>query len=300
MQDQNIQNLMIAIIDILEKGLPQDAAVVHFIRSTYGELPPRELAALIADPNDAQADSLRELLLFPGPDTALALEPAMEQACLSVDATARLADALAENPPRAAAAMPDGTRLPLPLSPEHIRRFVGRLAPQRSLPEQLRQILAARFPSDALALAVIARQSGPEWTPGAAAFFQTLLAKLPPETSGAADTLRFVLRFLADTPPGTPPLPALSARYSQLLAQLRRAKQQDEGLAKSNYETLMMAGARLPYLHAPDIARELEHAAVVIEAVTGRPAVDAGASCQNMGVAATLEQVLEVFGKQAE
>ena len=291
---------MTAIIDILEKGLPQDAAVAHFIRSTYGELAPQELAALIADPDDAQADSLRELLLFPGPDTALALEPAMEQARLCVDATARLADALADNPPRAAAAMPDGTRLPLPLSPEHIRRFVARLAPQRSLPEQLRQILAARFPADALALAVIARQTGPEWTPGAAAFFQTLLTKLSPQAPDAPGNLRFVLRFLADTPPGVPPLPALSARYSQLLAQLRRAKQQDEGLAKSNYETLIMAGARLPYLHAPDIARELEHAAAVIEAVTGRPAVDAGASCRNMGVAATLEQVLEVFGEQAD
>ena len=300
MQEQNVHQLMTAIIDILESGLPQDAAVVHFIRSTYGELSPHQLAALIADPNDLQADALRELLLFPGPDTALALEPALAQARLSADATARLADALAENPPQAAAAMPDGTRLPLTPTPEQIRRFVARLAPQRNLPEPIQQLLAARFPADALALALTARQTGPEWTPGAAAFFQTLLAKLPSETPDAPNLLRFALRFLADAPAGTPPLPALTARYSQLLAQLRRARQQDETLTKSNYETLIMAGARLPYLHAPDIIRELEQAAALIAAVTGRPAVDAGASCQNMGHAASLEQVLEVFGKQAE
>ena len=78
MQDEHIQDLLTAIIDILETGLPQDAAVLHFIHSTYGELRAQQLAALIADPDDPQAETLRELLLFPGPDTALALEPAMD------------------------------------------------------------------------------------------------------------------------------------------------------------------------------------------------------------------------------
>lgn len=300
MQDAQIQDLMAAIIDIIETGLPQDAAVLHFIHSTYGPLRAQQLAALIADPDDAQAETLRELLLFPGPDTALALEPAMERARLSVAATARLTEALAQNPPRAAALMPDGTRFPVPLSPERLRRFVDRLAPQRTLPEPLLRLLAERFPHDALPLATAARQLGPDWSPGATAFFQTLLVKVAPEVPDIPGILRFALRFLADAPPGTPPLPALSARYSQLLAQLRRARQQEEALAKSNYETLIMAGARLPYLHAPDIARELGQAAAILEAVTGRAAVDTGASCQDMGVAASLEQVFSAFGDAAE
>lgn len=291
---------MAAIIDILETGLPQDAAVVHFIASTHGELGPEALAALTADPDDPQAASLLELLLFPGPDTALTLEEAMGRARLSAAETARLADALAENPPRAAAVLPGGLRLPLPLSPEQVRRFVGRLAPQRTLPEPLHRLLAERFPATARTLAVAARQTGPDWTPAAAAFFGALLAKLPPETPDAPDTLRFALRFLADTPGDVPPLPALMARHSRLVIQLRRARQQEEALAQSNYETLVMAGNRLPYLHAPDIARELAHAAAAIVAVTGRPPVDTGASCQNMGHAATLEEVLEVFGDQAD
>lgn len=300
MQDQPIQDLLTAIIDILETGLPQDAAVLHFIHTTHGALRAQQLAALVNDPDDAQAETLRELLLFPGPDTALALEPALERARLSVAATARLAEVLAENPPRAVAVMPDGTRLPVPLSPERLRRFVERLAPQRTLPEPLVRLLAERFPHDAMPLAAAARQLGPNWSPGAAAFFQTLLVKLAPEAPDIPGVLRFALRFLADTPPATPPLSALSARYSQLLAQLRRAKQQEEALAKSNFETLIMAGARLPYLHAPDIARELGQAAAILEAVTGRPAVDTGTSCQNMGVAASLEQVFSAFGEEAD
>ncbi|MFP5258346.1 MAG: hypothetical protein ACLGQH_04915 [Acidobacteriota bacterium] len=300
MQDQNVQGLVAAIVDKLESGLPQDDAVAHFIRSTHGELTPAELAALTADPDDPQAESLRELLLFPGPDTALALEPALAAADLSPEQTARLADALADNPPRAAAVLPGGLRLTLPLTPEQVRRFVARLAPQRTLPGDLRQLLAARFPADAPALAVAARQTGPDWTPAATAFLHSLLARLSPQGRDAPDTIRFALRFLADTPRGVPPLPALAARYSQLLAQLRRAKQQDEALAKSNYETLILSGNRLPYLHAPDIARELEQAGAVIEAITGRPAVDTGASCQDMGVAASLEQVLKVFGDQPD
>ncbi len=300
MQDQNVQGLVAAIIDKLESGLPQDDAVAHFIRSTHGELTPAELAALTADADDPQAESLRELLLFPGPDTALALEPALAAADLSPEETARLADALAANPPRAVALLPDGLDLPLPLTPDQARRFVARLAPQRTLPGELRQLLAARFPAEAPGLAVAARQTGPDWTPAATAFLRALLTKLSLQGPGAADAIRFAMRFLADTPRGVPLLPALSARYSQLLAQLRRARLQDEALAKSNYETFILSGNRLPYLHAPDISRELGLAGAVIEAMTGRPAVDAGVSCQDMGVAATLEQVLEVFGDQPE
>jgi hypothetical protein len=300
MPDAAISSLAAAIVDILEQGLPQDDAVVHFISSTHGDLSPAALAALVADPDDPQAASLLELLLFPGPAVALALEDALEHAALIASDLPALAAAVAARSPRATAVLPGGSRLPLPVSPEHLGRLIDRLAPQRTLPAGLRAQLEARVPQAARSLAVAARQTGPSWTPAATAFATTFLAQMPvdPDPAPAVATVRFVLRFLADLRQGSLPLPALFARRSQLAAQLRRAAQQDEALAKSNYETLMMGGNRLPYLHAPDIARELGLADAVIVTMTGRPAPDGAASCQNLGVVAGLEELLSVFGDQ--
>ncbi|EHJ46392.1 hypothetical protein DFW101_0375 [Solidesulfovibrio carbinoliphilus subsp. oakridgensis] len=289
--------LVRAVADILAAGLPQDEAVAHFIRSTHGDLPPDALAALLADPGDPQAASLIELLLFPGEAVALALEPALAAARPDEAEAALLAEELAGRVTRAVAVLPDGSRLVVPLSPDDVRRFVGRLAPTRTLPGETAALLAARFgPDAALSLAVAARQTGPDWTPGAASFFRSLAERLPGGAPNASEILRYVLRFLAGLPAGALPLPALVARRGQLSAQLRRARLQEETLAKSNFETLLLTGARLPYLHAPDIRRELDFADAAILAVTGRPAPDTLGSCLDLGTFSDMDGMLAALG----
>jgi hypothetical protein len=289
--------LVRAVADMLAAGLPQDAAVAHFIRSTHGDLDPDALAALLADPDDPQAASLIELLLFPGEAVARALEPALAAARLDAAGAARLAEELAGRVTRAVAVLPDGSRLSVALSPEEVRRFVDRLAPTRTLAEETAALLAARFgPEEALTLAVAARQTGPDWTPGPASFFRSLAERLPDGAPNASEILRYALRFLANLPAGALPLPALFARRGQLAAQLRRAGLQEEALARSNFETLLMTGARLPYLHAPDIRRELGLADAAILAVTGRPAPDTLGTCQDMGTFSDMDGMLTALG----
>uniref|UniRef100_I2Q2I5 Uncharacterized protein n=1 Tax=Desulfovibrio sp. U5L TaxID=596152 RepID=I2Q2I5_9BACT len=289
--------LVTAVADILAAGLPQDEAVAHFIRSTHGDLSPAALAALLADPDDPQAASLIELLLFPGEAVALALEPALAAARPDAAGAALLAGELAGRVTRAVAVLPDGSRLTVPLSPQDVRRFVDRLAPTRTLPGETAALLAARFdPDEARRLAVAARQTGPDWTPGAASFFRSLAERLSDGAPNASGILRYALRFLAGLPAGALPLPALVARRGQLSAQLRRARLQEEALAKSNFETLLLTGARLPYLHAPDIRRELGFADAAILAVTGRPAPDTLGSCLDLGTFSDMDGMLAALG----
>jgi hypothetical protein len=290
--------------DILEKGLPQDAATLHCILSTHGDLAPGAIAALAADTDDPQAAPLLELLLFPGPDTALALEDAMAQAALAADDLPALSAALVAAAPKPEAVLPDGVRIPLPpLDTQQAGRFVARLAPQRTMPGDARQAVEAGWPGLGHPLAAAARQIGPVWTPAATAFFTTCAARLPtvrPEAATAGPALRLVLRLLADLPPGTLPLPALLARRARLAGQLRRAAQQEQALARSNYETLIMAGNRLPYLHGPDIARELDLADAVIVAVTGRAAPETGTVCHDLGGFADATSLLAALDEGAE
>ena len=303
MPSHAIAPLARAIADILERGLPQDEAALHCIRSTHGELSPAAIAALAADEDDPQAAPLLELLLFPGRQTALELEEAMAEAALGPADLPALAQALAGLGPRPTARLPDGEIVPLPvLETDQAARLVARLAPHRSLPEAARQAIEAAYPGLGRRLAADARQIGPVWSRGALAFFINCLQRLPavrPDPDKAAAVARFVLRLLADLPESALPLPALMARQARLVAQLRRARLQEEALAKSNFETLIMAGNRLPYLHAPDIAEELALAEAAILAVTGRPAPEAGPSCQDLGAFAEMEEVFAALDDQA-
>ncbi|WP_156955691.1 hypothetical protein [Solidesulfovibrio alcoholivorans] len=294
--------LLDAIASRFASGLPQDASVAHYIRSTHGDLPPQRLEALVADGDDPQGASLAELLLFPGEDTARALEPALAAAALDDAGVAALAANLGQRVIRATAILPDGTRLAVPVSADAAARFVSRLGPQRTLPAAAAACVAERFGDDAaLALAVAARRTGPvPWTPGAASLARAVASRLPADAPDAQETLHYVVRFLGGLAQDTLPLPALIARRSRLAAQLRRARQQEQAMKASNFETLAMTGARLPYLHAPDIARELALADAAILAATGRPAPDTTGSCLDMGVVADMDGLLAALDDQAD
>ncbi|MHC1711523.1 MAG: hypothetical protein AB9872_05145 [Solidesulfovibrio sp.] len=288
--------LLRAILNVFETGLPQDAAVVHFIASTHGDLSATELTALLADRDDSQAASLVELVLFPGESVALTLEPALARARLDAAGVRPLADAVAGVAGRTVAVMPDGNRLPVALTPDDVRRFVARLEPGRNLPEEAARLLTERFgPAEALALAVTARQTGPDWSPAAASFFTSLLSRLDAKAPPAPDTIRFALRFLRSLPRNALPLPSLGARREQLATQLRRARQQEETLSGSNFETLSMTGMRLPYLHAPDIAKELALIDTVLVAVTGRLPDNTATRCRDMGTICDVDALMAAF-----
>ena len=281
----------------LTAGLPQDAAVAHFIASTYGALSAGELATLVADRDDPQAASLVELLLFPGEAVARALEPALAAAALDAAGEKRLGALLEQAAPPAVAVLPDGARITVPLESGDLTRFVARLGSTRTLPREAADVVAQRFGADAaLETSVAARQGGPEWTPRNASFFGVLAARLPEEHPASVAALRYALRFLAGLASTALPVPALIARHARLAAQLRRARQQEQALAGSNFETLILTGNRLPYLHAPDISREMGLAEACIIAATGRPAPDMDASCLDMGTVEDVDGLFAALG----
>ncbi|WP_428568009.1 MAG: hypothetical protein ACP59X_08755 [Solidesulfovibrio sp. DCME] len=302
MNESAQERLVAAISALLAKGLAQDAAVAHFIRSTHGELPPHRLATLLADGDDPQGASLAELLLFPGEDTARALEPDLARAGLDAAGSAALAQRLAAAVTAAVAILPDGTRLTVPMDAEAVARFVSRLGPERGLPRETTHLLTERLgPEVALTVAVAARRSGPAvWPPGAAALVRAVAGRLPAEAPDALATLLYLVGFLGGLAAGALPLPTLMARHGRLSAQLRRARQQELAFSKSNFETIAMTGARLPYLHAPDIARELALCAAAIEAATGRAAPPAEATCLDLGVAADAAALFAVLDDQSD
>lgn len=285
-----------AIADRLGQGLVQDQATAHVLASTLDPLDPTILAARLGDPDDLEAAPLRELLLFPGPDTALALEPVLGAADLDPTDAATLVRSLA-GMVRAVRVLVAGLPpLTLEMAEAELAVFVGRLRPASTAPAPIRSLLAERFaPEAALSLAVACRHGGFDWTPPRRAFLTALLSRLDAASEETPDAVRFALGFLADLPPDTAPLDALSGHREHLTSRLRRAEAQAAALAGSNFETLLATGHRLPYLHAPDIARELALADRILVALTGRAGTGLGPVRRDLGTVADLAGLLDAM-----
>lgn len=161
----------------------------------------------------------------------------------------------------------------------------------------MRRILTERFsPQTALDLALACRQADLDWSRPRESFLTALLNRLDPGAPESPDAVRFALRFLGDLAPGTPPLAALPRLRERLVSQLSRAKVQETTLAGSNFETLAMTGLRLPYLHAPDIARELALLDLVLLAVTGRSGAAQAAVSRDLGRVDDVSDLIAALG----
>jgi hypothetical protein len=290
-----------AIVALFATGLLQDAATAHCLASTLGPLAPEVLAARLADADDLEAASLRELLFFPDQATALALEPVLAAADLDAAGQAALERDLAGEIRQARVLLPQRPPLVLAVRPDDLRLFVGRLRPTNSPPVAVRQVLAERYPAPlALELAVACRQAALAWSPPRRSFLATLLGRLAPDGPDTPEAVRFALGLLADLPAQIPPLAALPRRREALAAQYQRALLQEQSLAQSNFETLIVTGNRLPHLHAPTIARDLALADGILLAMTGRPGASDRPTQRDLGTVDDMEGLLEAFGDPGE
>jgi hypothetical protein len=287
-----------AVTALLAAGLVQDAATAHCLASTLGPLPPEVLAARLGTADDLEAAPLRELLLFPGRDTALALEPALTAAELDAAGQATLVAGLSGEVRVIRLLLPQAPPLELAVGPADLGRFVDRLRPSHTPPRAIRQVLAERFPPPTdLELAVDCRLAALTWSAPRRSFVETLLRRLDPSAADTPPAVRFALGFLAELTPDTPPLAALPRRRAALSAQLRQARRQEDALAASNFETLLLTGARFPHLHGPDIARDLALLDAIALALTGRLGASGGPEPRDLGTVADAEGLFQALGR---
>lgn len=298
MEHRAVAALAETIAAHLALGLAQDAATARCLASSLGPLSAAELAARLADGDDLEAAPLRELLLFPGRDTSLALEPALAAADLAPADLQALTACLAGAVRHVRVRLPGQAPIDLPVAATDIDLFVDRLRPAHTPPASIRQTLAARFPAPlARELAVDCRLAALPWPPSHRAFLETLLGRIDPAGSDAPDLVRFALRLFAQLAPDEPPLTALSQYRETLLSQYHRARLQEQSLAASNFETLLATGARLPHLHAPDLARDLALADAMLVALTGRTGGGEPPAERDLGAVDDVAGFMDAFGR---
>jgi hypothetical protein len=300
-----------AIRCVLGEGLPQDSSVFSYLTSVHGEASPDVFAAVLEDRDSADAAVLAGLLLFPGVETLVRLEPVLEAARCSAEDASAVAEAVEAKGGRTRALLPGGQPVDLSLLPGEARTLVMRLRLEHSPPPELTAVLDKGYPGPAaVRLKVVLRHCRLTWAAPRVNFLEALLEGLSPSLSepgqvsddtrgaeAAPEVLAWALSHLGDLPLEADPGQALGARYLQLTARLRRASEFHAALAGSSFEVMSAQGARVALPQPETVRRELALLDSVSQAVTGRPAWSlAGSAEMDLGEFEDGESVIAALG----
>ncbi|WP_045218047.1 hypothetical protein [Desulfonatronum thioautotrophicum] len=266
------------IRSLLEQGMDLDDAALRIISQVMGEANAEELSTRLTDPGDAEAWSMRDLVLFPDQPLALAVEGwLLERERREGKGLLPDTDALVALLDQAGLCLrlPDRNELWLTLDRDEARLLTGRLHLAKRLPESLRDLLTVSTNRElATTLSLACKQARLPWTLNQSAFILTLLRaclpgpgqeadaeagrsgrppKAPPR---ALDMVRWTLTFLEHSGEDIPT--ALSRRRETLLLHLDQAEEMERVRQAHNFETRRMLG--IPEQHfAPEAIRnELE------------------------------------------
>lgn len=298
---------------LLERGMDLDGAALETISQVLGCGETDELVARLTDPDEAEAWSMRDLVLFPDQSLALAVEDwLLEQ---------EQGDGKAAMPDREAVAellaqvklrlrLPDRTEFWLILDKDETRLLTARLHLGKSLPASLQELLTQPFGLDQKGLVLgfrwACKQARLPWTPSQEAFVLALLRNClldpnpnpgqtepKPKTSHRPlDVLRWTVSFLEHAGGDIPT--ALARRRETLLRYLDQAEEMERVREAHNYETRRMLGIAEQHFDPEAFRDELALIELTTRA-TGSHARIHQVMHRNLGDMQTVKQAADVL-----
>lgn len=242
--------------ELLSRGMRLDPTAQRVVEQTLAVANPAELAAGLADCFDAEAWSMRDLVLFPDLELALSLEGWL----VDQEALGRCADnAVARSAARGLVGAParllpvSGPAFELVLDQEEANRFVVLLRLDKALPAPIREALDCcpalpRNDQILLEARMLCKKVLAKWTPERTAFVRALILGCLGNPDGAASKLElpalldWTLNFLATVQEDEDAVTALIKRREQLMRQLGMAQEMERLRTLHNFEIRRMLG----------------------------------------------------------
>jgi len=273
-----------AVARELERGAPAGPEVERFARTALGGADDAALAALLADPADPDAAALTELLLFPGLEMKLALEPILAGADLRGGPDSRsLGRALAALEPRARFVLPGGRTVALAPDAQACAGVAVRLRPGHGAPPVLASAVdAALAPGAALAARVALRHSRCPWTVRTVELLARLAAS-PLAGPELPALLAYACALLPTLAQGADLAATLARAYAAAQRHLEAHARFALRLAEHNFETLALRGERAPHADPEALRREMRAADRLSLILCGVPAAAPGVTHDDLG-----------------
>ncbi|WP_028573029.1 hypothetical protein [Desulfonatronum lacustre] len=282
MHERPDTELAALIRSLLEKGMDLDGAALTTISQVLGGAEAEELAARLTDPDDAEAWSMRDLVLFPDQPLGLAVEGwLLERKQRDDKAVMPDQDTVAALLAHAGLRLrlPDRTEMWLTLAQDEACLLASRLRLGKSLPGPIHHLLRASTTSGrqelAASLALACKQARLPWTPSQETFILTLLHGCLPGSDQEPDpkpdpnvpkpktplrrpldVIRWALAFLEYSGDDIPT--ALAKRRETLLRYLDQAEEMERVRQAHNFETRRMLGIVEQHFDPEAIRDELE------------------------------------------
>lgn len=245
-----VQALALEIERHLAGGIVVGPEILHFCASTFSIESPAELGALLAAPDDSDAQSLLELLFTPDEAVRVDLETVLEKQCCSAADQGRLVNALSRHdlvvpikfPSQADALFFSPTK-------DLLETYVHGLNITRRLPKPLiaaiDQKLAGR---EGAQIKAVLRHSPLELTDPISTFFVRLVERSKRSGKSIQADLELCLAIFAEQAPDEHLFDLFMAKKRRWLHQLQLAARFEKQLAADNMETLMLRGIRIPHI----------------------------------------------------
>lgn len=272
MNSHSVVETLVGIIkEVFHNGLELDADVRHFIRSTFSDLSSGELAALLTDPQNSDADTLRELIFFPDETMRIRIEPALEGNGITPEQQAGLIRHLYQNQLEARLILPEGQSIILKLPESTVEPLIQRLHLTRSLAPQLRDAVSSFEEEEFRNLVLVKLRNARTLHTGTQVQLLTdFFKKFRSQGPDFIELLSFLLEFLELTRPDQDMYEALVNRKRAHFRNLQKARFFEKQLRRNNIETLIMLGVRPPNVHPEQTRLKMDLIDDICRTVFGR------------------------------
>ncbi|MBU1000983.1 MAG: hypothetical protein KKE73_00495 [Proteobacteria bacterium] len=291
MSDARFEKLARALTLGLGAMSPVDGEVLRFAEDALGLADSWQWNTVFNDPGDPHREMLVELLLFPDSGMMQTLESLLVGEHGTDAEAAALTDALIGKP--ACFLLPQGEALRFLLSAADARLLVRRLRLTRSTPVHVQAALEGLSEEVILVARLRLRRARFTWNARAGHFMRALIASLGLHPI-FPELLDYSCLFLEAEDEGDDLAAAMVRRRQEAELHLKNHQAFQERLAKSNFETMHLAGDQAPHVEPTALVREIRALDMICPAVFGRPAVS-GRMDRNLGQFAGAQGVRDLL-----
>lgn len=259
------------IAEIFRGGLHTDADVVHYIASVFSDPGLPELAAILADDENAENGPLTELIFFPDETIQAGLEDLLEQNPYKEDDRERTLQYLYRGSVEAKIIFPDQGELNLPVPRWAAEGFLRRLNIAGKTDKRIVQAIENHVPSDFRNFfKVRVRNSRFVQNGKNIRFLCHFLERTEADLPDALDIFAYVLRFLDQIRESDQIYRALMDRKKICFRCLEQNVRFEEQLGRGNMEILLLQGIRPPQMTRDAALKEMSIIDRISYAVFGR------------------------------
>jgi hypothetical protein len=256
----------------LSRPLQLDADTERFVTATYGDAEAETLRAALADTSASDAETLLELLLFPDFAFQVHIEPLLSQLNSAAEQERYLGVCLRQPPIDLTLEIDDADGLlRIPLPGEFLDRFLSRLKIVKRCPVHLDRALTQHLnEGEQMRARVILRNTSVELGGRFAEICGRFLAALTSSHRDFWPALRLVIHLAVEFEAATDPFELLAEHKQRAFQMVEQQRELEHRLQRSNIETLMGQGQRVPTLAKADALKQMRIIDTISQALFGR------------------------------